>query len=134
MARSARSLLLPGGPARTFEKDRRRFSPRLACDPPTSRFTQSHLAGPGMIELRLLSSLSLTDPGREELPAILRQPKRLALLAYLAVATPRLRLVGWRASVHHGINHPVRRRLDEPEDRLWLSPSSTARACRVAPG
>ena len=42
-----------------------------------------------MIELRLLSSLSLTDPGREELPAILRQPKRLALLAYLAVATPR---------------------------------------------
>jgi len=42
-----------------------------------------------MIELRLLGSLSLTDPGREELPAILRQPKRLALLAYLAVATPR---------------------------------------------
>jgi serine/threonine-protein kinase len=42
-----------------------------------------------MIELRLLGSLSLTDPGREELSAILRQPKRLALLAYLAVATPR---------------------------------------------
>jgi len=42
-----------------------------------------------MIELRLLGSLSLTDPGREELPAILRQPKRLALLAYLAAATPR---------------------------------------------
>jgi DNA-binding SARP family transcriptional activator/TolB-like protein len=42
-----------------------------------------------MIELRLLGSLSLTDSGREELPAILRQPKRLALLAYLAVATPR---------------------------------------------
>jgi DNA-binding SARP family transcriptional activator/tetratricopeptide (TPR) repeat protein len=42
-----------------------------------------------MIELRLLGSLSLTNPSREELPAILRQPKRLALLAYLAVATPR---------------------------------------------
>jgi DNA-binding SARP family transcriptional activator/TolB-like protein len=42
-----------------------------------------------MIELRLLGSPSLTGPGREELPAILRQPKRLALLAYLAVATPR---------------------------------------------
>jgi DNA-binding SARP family transcriptional activator len=42
-----------------------------------------------MIELRLLGSLSLTGPGREELPAILRQPKRLALLAYLAAATPR---------------------------------------------
>jgi serine/threonine-protein kinase len=42
-----------------------------------------------MIELRLLGSLSLTDSGREELPAILRQPKRMALLAYLAVAVPR---------------------------------------------
>ena len=42
-----------------------------------------------MIELRLLGSLSLTGPGREELPAVLRQPKRLALLAYLAAATPR---------------------------------------------
>lgn len=42
-----------------------------------------------MIELRLLGPLSLTGPGREELPAILRQPKRLALLAYLAAATPR---------------------------------------------
>src|SRR5262245_32317493 len=63
--------------------------PRLACDPPASRVTPNHLAGPGMIELRLLGSLSLTGPGREELPAILRQPKRLALLAYLAAATPR---------------------------------------------
>jgi DNA-binding SARP family transcriptional activator/TolB-like protein len=42
-----------------------------------------------MIELRLLGALSLTDSGREELPAILRQPKRMALLAYLAVAVPR---------------------------------------------
>ena len=42
-----------------------------------------------MIELRLLGPISLTGPGREELPAILRQPKRLALLAYLAAAMPR---------------------------------------------
>jgi DNA-binding SARP family transcriptional activator len=42
-----------------------------------------------MIELRLLGSLSLTNSAREELPSVLRQPKRLALLAYLAAATPR---------------------------------------------
>jgi DNA-binding SARP family transcriptional activator len=63
---------------------------------PISPATRLHLVSlkatwldPGMIELRLLGSLSLTGPGREELPAILRQPKRLALLAYLAAATPR---------------------------------------------
>src|SRR5919205_1992605 len=46
-----------------------------------------------MIELRLFGAASLdsSDPGREreELQALLTQPKRLALLAYLAVATPR---------------------------------------------
>jgi len=42
-----------------------------------------------MIELRLLGSLSLMGPGDEEPAAILRQPKRLGLLAYLAAATPR---------------------------------------------
>jgi DNA-binding SARP family transcriptional activator len=42
-----------------------------------------------MIELRLLGTLSLIGTDGEELPGILRQPKRLALLAYLAVASPR---------------------------------------------
>jgi len=42
-----------------------------------------------MIELRLLGSPSLADSGREELSAILRQPKRLAVLAYLATAPAR---------------------------------------------
>jgi len=42
-----------------------------------------------MIQLRLLGSVGLTGPAGEELPAVLRQPKRLALLAYLAVALPR---------------------------------------------
>jgi len=57
-----------------------------------------------MIELRPLGSLSLTGPACEELPAILRQPKRLALLAYLVAATPR----GFcrRAQVH--VDLPVR--------------------------
>jgi hypothetical protein len=57
-----------------------------------------------MIELRPLGSLSLTGPACEELPGILRQPKRLALLAYLAAATPR----GFcrRAQVH--VDLPVR--------------------------
>jgi DNA-binding SARP family transcriptional activator len=46
------------------------------------------LAEPTAIELRLLGNLSLRTTGREG-AAILAQPKRLALLAYLATATPR---------------------------------------------
>ncbi len=42
-----------------------------------------------MIELRTLGTLDLRGTGGGELRRILQQPKRLALLVYLAVATPR---------------------------------------------
>ncbi|HEX3236540.1 MAG TPA: BTAD domain-containing putative transcriptional regulator [Gemmatimonadales bacterium] len=42
-----------------------------------------------MIQLRLLGSVALTGPAGEEPSGVLRQPKGLALLAYLAVASPR---------------------------------------------
>ena len=42
-----------------------------------------------MIELRTLGTLDLRGTGGAELRRILQQPKRLALLVYLAVATPR---------------------------------------------
>lgn len=42
-----------------------------------------------MIELRTLGGLDLRDADGRELSGVLRQPKRFALLAYLAVATPR---------------------------------------------
>jgi serine/threonine-protein kinase len=38
-----------------------------------------------MIEFRTLGVIDLRDPGREDLRAVLSQPKRLALLAYLAL-------------------------------------------------
>jgi DNA-binding transcriptional activator of the SARP family len=42
-----------------------------------------------MIELRALGTLALRDPNGEDLHSVLAQPKRVALLAYLAVARPR---------------------------------------------
>jgi DNA-binding SARP family transcriptional activator len=42
-----------------------------------------------MIELRTLGPAALQDSGGRDVETVLRQPKRLALLAYLAVATPR---------------------------------------------
>ncbi len=42
-----------------------------------------------MIEFRLLGSVSLTDADGREVRSVLAQPRRLALLAYLAAATPR---------------------------------------------
>ena len=41
-----------------------------------------------MIELRLLGRLSLTSADKRDVRALLGQPRRLALLAYLAAATP----------------------------------------------
>ncbi len=41
-----------------------------------------------MIRLRTLGGVDLTDPDGRELRALLAQPKRLALLAYLALADP----------------------------------------------
>lgn len=42
-----------------------------------------------MIELRTLGAVDLRDPNGREVRAVLAQPKRLALLVYLAVAQPR---------------------------------------------
>ncbi len=42
-----------------------------------------------MIELRLLGSVSITGGDRREIDTIAAQPRRLALLVYLAAATPR---------------------------------------------
>ncbi|MFL5620575.1 MAG: BTAD domain-containing putative transcriptional regulator [Gemmatimonadaceae bacterium] len=42
-----------------------------------------------MTELRLFGAIELTGPGGQELRSVLTQPKRLALLVYLAVASPR---------------------------------------------
>ncbi len=42
-----------------------------------------------MVELRILGALNLLGAGGHELTSVLAQPKRVALLAYLAAATPR---------------------------------------------
>lgn len=42
-----------------------------------------------MIQLRTLGLLDLRDPEGREIRAVLHQPKRLGLLAYLSIATPR---------------------------------------------
>ena len=42
-----------------------------------------------MIEFRLLGPLHLTDAHGREVQSLLTRPRRLALLAYLAAATPR---------------------------------------------
>lgn len=42
-----------------------------------------------MIELRLLGTLHLTDAAGHDVKSLLTRPRRLALLAYLAAATPR---------------------------------------------
>ena len=49
-----------------------------------------HSPGPmTTIKLRTLGSMSLTSPEGEDLSSIRSQPKRLALLVYLALARPR---------------------------------------------
>src|SRR2546430_5433144 len=42
-----------------------------------------------VVEFRILGALNLLGPGGRELTPVLAQPKRVALLAYLAAATPR---------------------------------------------
>ena len=42
-----------------------------------------------MIELRTMGAVDLRGPRGNELRAVLQQPKRLALLCYLAIARPR---------------------------------------------
>ena len=65
-----------------------------AVIPDSSLSDLSHLCDlrclfPHMIELRALGTLALRDPNGEDLHSILAQPKRVALLAYLAIARPR---------------------------------------------
>ncbi|MFI5209886.1 MAG: BTAD domain-containing putative transcriptional regulator, partial [Gemmatimonadales bacterium] len=43
---------------------------------------------PSVLRLRTLGAIDLTDPDGRELRVVLQQPKRLALLAYLALSTP----------------------------------------------
>src|SRR5260370_42698719 len=45
---------------------------------------------PRMIKLGMLGTVSLSDADGREVRSVLRQPRRLALLAYLAAATPAL--------------------------------------------
>lgn len=59
---------------------------RLACGYPG---IQRGMASRPMIEFRVLGSLGLWRAGGEEILSVLAQPKRTALLAYLAVASPR---------------------------------------------
>src|SRR6267378_3654862 len=47
------------------------------------------LRGVPVVEFRILGALNLLGPGGRELTPVLAQPKRVALLAYLAAATPR---------------------------------------------
>ena len=49
--------------------------------------TSSYVA-PGMLSLNLLGALELRDAHGRDVDAVLRQPKRLALLVYLALARP----------------------------------------------
>lgn len=69
-----------------------------------------------MIRFRVLGSVELTGPGGEEITSVLSQPKRTALLAFLAAATPRGfhrrdKIVGmfWPKSDHERARASLRR-------------------------
>src|SRR5437867_2400138 len=55
----------------------------------TPAVTGPSLAGASMIRFRMLGGLSLTAADGREVRSLLAQPRRLALLAYLAAGTPR---------------------------------------------
>src|SRR2546426_2417448 len=55
----------------------------------TPAVTGPSLAGASMIRFRMLGGVSLTAADGHEVRSLLAQPRRLALLAYLAAATPR---------------------------------------------
>src|SRR5213083_2359028 len=55
----------------------------------TPAVTGPGLAGASMIHFRMLGGLSLTAADGREVRSLLAQPRRLALLAYLAAGTPR---------------------------------------------
>jgi serine/threonine-protein kinase len=108
-----------------------------------------------MIELRTLGVVDLRAPDGRELRAVLRQPKRLALLAYLATSSPRrfhrrdsLLALFWpeldqehaRATLRRSLyflrnelgSDAVSSRGDDeigvPEDRLWCDAGAMDRA------
>src|SRR6266516_3457455 len=55
----------------------------------TPAVTGPGLPGASMIQFRMLGGLSLTAADGREVRSLLAQPRRLALLAYLAAGTPR---------------------------------------------
>src|SRR5207249_266043 len=60
-----------------------------AASPNPPAMTGPGLAGASMIHFRMLGGLSLTAADGREVRSLLAQPRRLALLAYLAAGTPR---------------------------------------------
>src|SRR3989454_7616162 len=60
-----------------------------------------------LVELRILGGLNLLGAGGRELSSVLAQPKRVALLAYLAAATPRRRDRRDRKSTRLNSSHLV---------------------------
>src|SRR3989449_4713409 len=66
-----------------------RRPPRSTLFPYTTLFRSRRASPrPRMIELRMLGRLSLTGADGREVRGLLGQPRRLALLAYLAAASP----------------------------------------------
>jgi DNA-binding SARP family transcriptional activator len=83
-----------------------------------------------MTVLRLLGSVNLKDAGGKEIRPLLRQPKRLAVLAYLAGNSPeifhrrdRLLALFWPESTTEQARHGLRQVLYELKRRLPPSKS-----------
>src|SRR4030095_4611119 len=74
---------------RTFESDFVRTASPGTPLPVTGEVIASEDSLSRMIRLRTLGTLDLTQSDGPELRAVLSQPRRMALLVYLAVATPR---------------------------------------------
>ncbi len=87
-----------------------------------------------MIRLQLLGPLSLTGPDGPDVKAVLAQPKRLALLAYLACQAPRglarrdvLAAMFWPELDQHAARKALRQ-------SLWVLRSHLGAAALVARG
>src|SRR5690242_2657525 len=79
--------LLARSPARLLARSPVRL---LACSPaPLLPFRTHPHHPPPVLRLHTLGALDLRSANGREVSAVLRQPKRLALLAYLAVSAPR---------------------------------------------
>src|SRR5881396_3269782 len=89
---------------------------------------------PRMIELRMLGRLSLTAADGREVRTLLGQPRRFALLAYLAAATPpglqRQQAVA-AVEARRGRSGKVREKGEAPglaEERVHLPPVGSGEA------